>query len=608
MNRLFVTAFISIVLTVLHLGCSSTASPGNFENAIPSPTNSDDGNGSSDTSPSDANSAGQLIDDADTHEDADDCSWDNSNVAHIALNGSSITVDSAGASVVDTTLTIASAGTYEISGLLTNGRIVVDTEDDAVVRLILNRVDITNSTTAPIYIASAEKVIIVLADGTESSLVDGASYIFDDQEAEEPRAALFSKSDLTICGDGALTVDGNYNDAISSQDGLVIAGGTITVNSVDDGIRGKDYVVIHDGAISVSADGNGLLSDNEEDTDRGFISIDGGEIDVASGGDGLSAASAVLISGGYFALFSGGGSDGPYNTAVSAKGIKGQTAVVIDDGDFEIDSADDGLHSNGTMTINGGDFVIASGDDGVHANEAMHVNGGKIRITESYEGLESNSAITISSGEIRVASRDDGVNVASGNDGSGNGGPGFPGPPGWNDQSSGDYYLFINGGYLAIVADGDGIDVNGSVEMSGGVVLIDGPTADNNGALDHVSFRMSGGLLVGVGSAGMVQAPSTTSTQRSLKITYSRWRTAGTLIHLETANGVNLLTFAPAKMYRSCVFSSPDLQAGTSFDLYQGGNSTGTVTDGLYEGGTYAGGTLLGTGTADNVVTHVSVA
>jgi hypothetical protein len=314
-----------------------------------------------------------------------------------------------------------------------------------------------------------------------------------------------------------------------------------------------------------------------------------------------------MISDGHFVLSSGGGSGGPYNTAASAKGIKGQAALVIDDGDFEIDSADDGLHSNGTMTINGGDFVIATGDDGLHADDALYVNGGRIQITDSYEGLESNSALTINGAEIRVSSSDDGVNVASGNDGSGLGGPGFPGGrAGWNDQSTGGSYLSINGGYLAIVADGDGIDVNGSVEMSGGVVLIDGPTSDNNGALDHVSFQISGGFLVATGSAGMAGAPSTTSTQRSVMITYRQRKQADTLIHLETSSGgIDLLTYAPSKTYRSCVFSSPDLQAGTSYRLYNGGASTGSVTDGLYQDGAYASGTLTNTFTVSGVVTDL---
>ena len=106
---------------------------------------------------------------------------------------------------------------------------------------------------------------------------------------------------------------------------------------------------------------------------------------------------------------------------------------------------------------------------------------------------------------------------------------------------------------------------------------------------------------------GMARAPSTSSTQRSVKITYNQSKSAGTLAHIETTSGgTDVLTFAPAKTYRSLVFSAPTLVAGTSYDLYRGGSSTGTVTDGLYQGGTYTPGTQTNTYTTNNVVTNVN--
>ena len=105
----------------------------------------------------------------------------------------------------------------------------------------------------------------MLADATENTISDGASYVFADPVDDEPNAAIFSASDLTISGNGSLTVEGNYNDGIASKDGLTIAGGSITVSAVDDGIRGKDYVVVEDSVITIDAQGDGLKSDNEED-------------------------------------------------------------------------------------------------------------------------------------------------------------------------------------------------------------------------------------------------------------------------------------------------------------------------------------------------------
>jgi len=91
--------------------------------------------------------------------------------------------------------------------------------------------------------------------------------------------------------------------------------------------------------------------------------------------------------------------------------------------------------------------------------------------------------------------------------------------------------------------------VNGSITMSAGTVIVHGPTQDMNAAIDYDgTFVISGGFLVAAGSAGMAQAPSNSSTQRSVKITYSQAKAAGTLVHIQkTSDSANILTFAPAK-------------------------------------------------------------
>jgi len=279
-------------------------------------------------------------------------------------------------------------------------------------------------------------------------------------------------------------------------------------------------------------------------------------------------------------------------------------SVIIEDGIINISSADDAIHSNGSLTINGGSFAIASGDDGIHADASLVVNGGDIRITKSYEGIESRSVITINSGNIHITSSDDGLNVAGGADASGTGAWPFGG--GGFTTSSGNYYLYINGGYMVINAVGDGIDVNGSVEMTGGDVIVNGPTSSMNGALDHSSFKITGGFLLAVGSAGMAQAPGTSSTQYTAFLNMRSAQQAGTLIHIQTQQGSGILTFAPAKAYQSIVFSSPELTKGSTYNHYLGGGSTGTATDGLYENGTYTPGTKYTSFTVSSIVTYLN--
>lgn len=536
-------------------------------------------------------------------------------VTSVALNGDSVTVDGSGATVNGSTLTIASAGTYSISGTLNDGQIRVDTDDEKTVRLVLDGANISCSNSAPIYVVNAGKTVITLADGTENAVSDGDSYVFEDAESDEPNAAIFSKDDLTINGNGSLTVDAHYNNGIQSKDDLKITGGTIAVNAVHDGIKGKDSVAIRDGTVTVQADGDGIQSTNDKDAEKGYVAIEGGTIAVNAGTDGIQAETSIVISGGTVTVSSGGGSatvstaedwgrwgetQDDTSTSSSAKGIKAGGAVTISGGMITIDSSDDSVHSNGSMAITGGNITLASGDDGMHADSSLEVDGGEITITQCYEGLES-TVITINGGTIHIVARDDGINVAGGNDGSS-----INGRPGQNTfEASDDCHLYINSGYIVIDASGDGLDSNGSIDMTGGTVIVNGPTDNGNGPIDYNgAFKETGGLLVAAGSSGMAQAPGTASTQYSLMVTYSSAQAAGTMVHIEDGNGEDVLTFVPTKTYQSVVLCSPDLKKGSTCTIYSGGNSTGTATDGLYSGGTYTPGTEVESVTVSDIVTY----
>ncbi len=541
---------------------------------------------------------------SEARDDVDDTTWDSSSEIPIVLQGDSVSIEGDGATAEGSTVTITAAGTYNLQGTLANGQIVVDTGDDDLVRLILSGVEIRSTTSAPIYIVDAAHVEIVLADGTQNTLTDGTTYVLPDPTSDEPNAALFSTADLTITGGGALTVHGNYNDGIASKDGLVIAGGTLTVDAVDDGIRGKDYIVVKDGYVTVNAQGDGLKSDNEEDGNLGYVAIEQGTTTVDAGGDAITAQSDVLIAGGNFVLTTGGGVD----DATSAKGIKGLVSVTIDGGTFTIDAADDAVHSNGVIVVNDGSFTIATGDDGMHADTSLTIAGGAIDITESYEGIES-AVIIIDAGDIDIVASDDGINVAGGNDGSGLGFGGRPRPGGPGQEMAaytGDFYLYIHGGTVTVEATGDGIDVNGAIEMTDGFVVVNGPTEQMNGALDFdAPFTISGGTIVAAGSAGMAQVPGGSSSQNSVLVYFSNTQPAGTLVHIQNSAGETVLTFAPNKAYQSLAFSSPALVQGETYTVYVGGSATGTVQDGVYTDGSYAPGTEYASFTVSGVTTQV---
>lgn len=525
--------------------------------------------------------------------------WDSANLIAIQLDGTTISASSSNVVVNGSKATITAAGTYSLKGTLTDGQIVVNTQSSEVVRLILDGVDIRCSNNAPINIVKADEVVIVLADGSQNTVTDSANYVFETQGATEPNAAIFSKASLKISGNGALTVNAKYNDGIASKDGLVISGGTYTVNAVDDGIRGKDYLLIKDGTFTINAQGDGLKSDNETDATMGYISIEKGAFQITSGGDAITALTDVLIQSGTFSLVAGGGSSKGKNDNKSQKGIKGAATVTIDGGTFNINSADDGLHTNNTLVVNGGTFEISSGDDALHSDANLTINAGEVQITKSYEGIES-MVITINGGTIHVNSSDDGINGAGGTGTTAQGGR--PGQTNFN--YTGKYYLYVNGGSIMVTAGGDGVDVNGAIEMTGGTLLVNGPTAQNNGALDYDAYyKMTGGMVAATGSSGMALAPTTNSSQYAIMVYFTAVQKAGTLIHIQSSDGKEILTLAPNKPFQSLAFSSPALTRGATYQVFLGGSSTGTAVDGMYSGGTYSGGTQAASLTLSAIVT-----
>ncbi|MBF4481748.1 carbohydrate-binding domain-containing protein [Dehalococcoides mccartyi] len=538
----------------------------------------------------------------------------------ISIEGEGVTVDGS-------QLVITSAGTYTLSGELADGRIIVDTKDEADVIIILNGVNISCSSSSAIYIKSAANAFITLAEGTENYIADGDSYFSEGSAVDEPNAAIFSKSDLTINGNGSLTVTGNYNNGIQSKDDLEITAGTLVVKAVNDGIKGRDSVVIRQASVTIEAGGDGIQSTNDENAEKGFVLIESGYLDITAGEDGVQAETDLTVSGGEITIFCGGGSansssvnssnpaggmGGSWgfwgvddNTAASAvtgsaKGLKAGGQLTISGGNLKIDSSDDSLHSNSSLLIGGGSLILSSGDDGIHADTSIEINAGTINILKSYEGIES-AEITINGGSISVVSSDDGINVAGGNDQSS-----INGRPGQNSfTSSTDNWLYINGGYLVINASGDGIDTNGSAAMTGGIVIVSGPTGNDNGALDYMgTFKVSGGYLLAVGSSGMAQAPDSSSSQYSLMLNFGTVQAAGSLIHIETSAGEDILTYISPKAYQSVVICSPLLSSGLTCLVYTGGYSSGTATDGLYSGGVYTGGSQVLTLTISGVVTQ----
>lgn len=304
--------------------------------------------------------------------------------------------------------------------------------------------------------------------------------------------------------------------------------------------------------------------------------------------------------------------------STSTKGIKSDGALYVNGGTFTINSADDSFHSNSDATINDGTYTISSGDDGIHADSALLVNGGTITVIESYEGLEGLN-ITINDGKIDITASDDGMNAAGGNDASGfggRGGDGFKGmqapdsaqrpddtsnntsdntqkPDDTSDtaQTTGnitvaaqdtdtasddEMWMVINGGYVHVLAGGDGLDSNGDLTINGGEVYVDGPSDNGNSAIDYgekSSFDINGGTVVAVGSSGMAEDVSSDSKQQAAFVKLDSQVDAGDVI-LKDADGNEIISYTAKKKYDCVIISTADLQAGQTYTLSASGSES----------------------------------
>jgi hypothetical protein len=234
--------------------------------------------------------------------------------------------------------------------------------------------------------------------------------------------------------------------------------------------------------------------------------------------------------------------------------------------------------SDGTITIKNGTINISSTDDAMHSETSIVFDGGNTTISKSYEAVES-ALIYMNGGTLDLTASNDGINTTKGTTSGGT-------------ESNDGSYLYVTGGTLAATCTGgDAIDSNGNLEISGGVVIANGPISGVEEAVDfNGTFNMKGGLFIGAGSnSNMTKAMSTTSTQPNMYIISSAQISSSTFLHIQDASGNDLLSFKPKNGGYKFLFSSTSLTKGSSYSIYTGGSySGGSSNNGLYTGGTYS--------------------
>ena len=231
--------------------------------------------------------------------------WTDSTASYVTLSQNGSTVKGSGVTADGSTVTITQAGTYVLSGTFSDGSIVINTEDKATVRIILNGVDISSSTTAPFIVQSAKKVIVTLADNTVNKFTDSAR---STTESEDYSAAFYSKADLVLNGSGTLNINAGYRSGIKSTDDLKVVSGTYQITAAEDGVIGKDLLGIADGNFTIKSGTDGMKSTDDKDTTKGNIIIAGGTFKIEAASDGIQAENILDIQNGTFDITTGNGS------------------------------------------------------------------------------------------------------------------------------------------------------------------------------------------------------------------------------------------------------------------------------------------------------------
>lgn len=507
---------------------------------------------SSDSSESKAENASSIVaSDIDTSVKASDyeVGYDESSACKVTFSETSAEVSADGAEFKDGVLTVSKAGTYILSGKLTNGRVVINADKKDDVRIVLNGADITSADNSPFTVVQADKVSITLEEKSENKLTDGSEYKTSSDDKTD--ACVFSKADLTINGSGSLEITANYKHGIVTKDDLVITGGKLTVTSKNTAVSCKDSVKISGGELDLSAGTNGIRSDNSEDAAKGFISITGGNIKIVSNNDGIEAETVLKIDGRTFDITTGGGSknsstkqdgkpnenwqknmdnDGGGMRGGRMKGQMqggqmpdGQTPPDMQGGDkltntanaqtsqqpaieqnadsSETSTSAKALKAGSDLEITAGTFNIDSADDSIHSNANVNITGGTLNAASGDDGVHADKNLTISNGEINITKSYEGlegmtttisggtINVTASDDGincAGGSDTGSDGRMGKDMFAPQEgVYLKITGGTITVNANGDGLDSNGDLFVEGGTTVVYGPTNGGNGALDY---------------------------------------------------------------------------------------------------------------------------
>lgn len=488
-NKSCVTAVI-MAMCLMTAGCSSQAGTAN-----------NNGNTNNTTVTSSITAQAANVTHAD---DADDYKTDITEEFQITTNDTSAITQSG------SVYTITKAGEYTVSGLLTDGQLIIDAADDAEITLILNQTAITCLNGSPIYVKNASNIKIKAEENTYNSITDARTEVTDSSSSDENgNAAIYSTCDLKLVGKGALSVTGGYNNGIQTKDDLSIKNVTLKVTAVNNAIKGNDSVDIESGEIiAISKKGDGIKTSNSslsnKGNQKGIVTITGGNIDIYAACDGIDAAYGVDISGNgnvniYTDTYSeyseevtdtssssnSSGINSSNNNSSGNNSSNNSSSNNNSSGNNNQGSNNQGSNNQGNnnmntppdMNNNSGFGNSSQGRPGMPDNN-MNSTGNSSKKSYSTKGIKADSEITISGAVINISSTDDGIHANSDSDVLETG-------------EAGKGTVAVSDGTITIASGDDGIHADKELNISGGYINV---TTSYEG-LEAMSLNISDGKV-----------------------------------------------------------------------------------------------------------------
>ena len=445
-----------------------------------------------------------------TKEDTDVTHADDAENYRVSITGDfTVTSDTSdGVTQSGSVYTITKAGEYTVTGLLSEGQLIVDAGDEDEVTIVLNGTSITCSSGSPIYVKNASKVEIKSEENSFNEVIDNRTEATEDSSDDAGNAAIYATCDLKLVGKGALVVTGNYNNGIQSKDDLSIKNVIVKVTAVNNAVKGNNAVDIESGnIIAISAKGDGIKTSNSnisnKGNQKGIVTITGGNIDVYAACDGIDAAYVVDISGdGNLNIYTDTYSE--YSEEVTSSGSSSGTSTSRNSSANKTASANTVSYVAASDTIanapGGSGGGNMGGMDGQNGGNAPDMNGGSggnkaggnrpgmpgdfnksgNSSGQSYstKGIKAESEINISGFTINISSTDDGIHANSdsgvletGEDGKGT--------------------IVINGGSITISSGDDGIHADKQLDVNDGYINV----VTSYEGLEAITINLNGGKI-----------------------------------------------------------------------------------------------------------------